>query len=140
MPTPRLEHLAPFTKLLGLSISKVKKGYCQGVIEVDERLQNVHENAHGGFVKILHGGIISTLADTCMAIALSSSLDENELPRTLEMKVSYFVAVTSGVLTCESKIIHKGGTVAALESEITNDGRLIAKATATFGIVKAKGD
>lgn len=140
MPMPRLEHLAPFTKLLGLSISKVKKGYCQGVIEVDEKLQNVHENAHGGFVKILHGGIISTLADTCMAIALSSSLDENELPRTLEMKVSYFVAVTSGVLTCESKIIHKGGTVAALESEITNDGRLIAKATATFGIVKAKGD
>jgi acyl-CoA thioesterase len=140
MPMPRLEHLAPFTKLLGLNISRVEEGYCQGVIEVDEKLQNVHETMHGGVVRIMHGGVISTLADTCMAIALSSSLDENELPRTLEMKISYFVAVTSGVLTCESKIIHKGGTVAALESEITNDGRLIAKATATFGIVKAKGD
>ena len=140
MRTPRLEHLAPFTKLLGMNISKVKKGYCQGVIEVEEKLQNVHETMHGGVVRILHGGVISTLADTCMAIALSSSLDENELPRTLEMQVSYFVAVTSGVLTCESRIIHKGGTVAALESEIANDGRLIAKATATFGIVKAKGD
>ena len=140
MRVPRVEHLAPFTKLLGLSISRVEKGYCQGILEVDEKLQNVHETGHGGVVKILHGGVISTLTDTCMAFALVSSLDDNELPRTLEIKVSYFAAVTSGLLTCESKIVHKGGTFAALESEVTNDGRLIAKATATFGIVKAKGD
>lgn len=32
-------------------------------------------------------------------------LSENELISTLEIKVSYFVTVTSGVLTCESKIV-----------------------------------
>ncbi len=75
---------------------------------------------------------LPTLADTGMAFALYWSLDENELISTLEIKVSYFVTVTSGVLTCESKIVHKGRAFVALESEITNDGRLIAKATATF--------
>jgi len=139
MRTPQIDKLAPFTKLLGLNVSRVEEGYCQGVLETDDKLKNIHET-QGKVVRILHGGIISTLADTCMAFALVSSLDEDELPRTLEIKVSYFAAVTSGALVCESKIVHKGGSFAALESEITNDGRLVAKATATFGIVKAKRD
>jgi len=140
MPTPRLEYLASFVRLLGLSISKIEKGYSQCLLEVKEELQNVYPNAPGGILKLIHGGVISTLADTGMACALFSSLDENEVPRTLEIKVNYFVAATSGLLTCDSKIVHKDKKVAALESEITNDGRLIAKATATFSIVNAKGD
>jgi acyl-CoA thioesterase len=139
MRVPQIDKLAPFTRLLGLEVVAVEKGYCRGVLETDDRLKNIHE-MQGRVVKILHGGVISTLADTCMAFALVSSLEENELPRTLEIKVSYFAAVTSGVLVCESKVVHKGGSFAALESEITNDGRLVAKATATFGIVKARED
>jgi len=139
MPIVGLENLAPFTKLLGLNVSKVEGGYCQCILEVNEELLNVHPAVSGGVGKSLHGAIISTLADTSMAFALASSLDENKVPRTLEIKVNYFVAVTSGVLRCESRVVHKGTTFAALESEITNDGRLVAKATATFGIAKVKG-
>jgi acyl-CoA thioesterase len=138
MRSPRIEHVAPFTRLLGLNISRVEEGYCLGVMDVIDELKNIHETPGREAVRILHGGVVSTLADTCMAFALVSSLEENELPRTLEIKVNYFGAVTSGVLSCESKIVHKGRTFAALESEITNDGRLVAKASATYGIVRAK--
>jgi len=138
MRTPQIEHLAPFARLLGLKISRVEEGYCLGGMDVIDELKNIHEAPGREVAKILHGGVVSTLADTCMAFALASSLDETELPRTLEIKVNYFGAVISGALACESKIVHKGRTFAALESEITNDGRLVAKASATYGIVRAK--
>jgi len=80
------------------------------------------------------------MADTGMGGALYSDLDEDELCATIEIKIVYFTAVTSGVLTCETKLIHKSRKIAVLESEIEGDGRPIAKAIGTFSIFKVKGD
>ena len=66
--------------------------------------------------------------------------DEDELCAAIKIKVAYFVAVASGVLTCKAKLIHKAKRIAALESEIESDGRLVAKATGTYSIFGGKGD
>lgn len=127
----RSEGFNPFGELIGLNFSRCKKGYSQCVLEVNERLLNPH--------KVLHGGVIYSMADTGMGGALYSCLDEDELCATIEIKIVYFTAVTSGILTCETKLIHKGRKIAVLESEIKGDGRLIAKAIGTFSIFEAKG-
>jgi len=126
------EGFNPFGELIGLNFSKLKKGYSQCILEVNEKLLNPH--------KVLHGGVIYSMADTGMGGALYSYLDEDELCATIEIKIVYFTAVTSGILTCETKLIHKSKKIAVLESEIKNDGRLIAKAIGTFSIFKVKGD
>ncbi len=126
------EGFNPFGELIGLNFSEFGKGYSRCSLEVAERLLNPN--------KVVHGGVIYSLADTGMGGALYTDLDDDELCTTVEIKIAYFAAVTSGTLTCETKVIHRSKRIAVLESEIENDGRLTAKAMGTFSISKVKGD
>ena len=90
--------------------------------------------------KVLHGGVIYTMADTGMGGALYSKMNKDELCATVEVKIVYFSAIKSGKLTCDTNIIHKGKRIAILESDITNNGRSVAKALGTYSIFKTKGD
>jgi acyl-CoA thioesterase len=126
------EGFHPFAELIGLKFTKSKKGYSECVLEINERLLNPH--------KVVHGGVVYSMADTGMGAALYPLLDEDELCATVEIKIAYFAAIASGILVCKTKVIHKGKRIAVLESEIESNGRLIAKAIGTYSIFKAKGD
>ena len=126
------EGFNPFGELIGLNFVKCETGYSQCVLEVSEKLLNPH--------RVLHGGVIYSMADTGMGGALYSYLDDDELCATIEIKIVYFTAVTSGILTCDTKLIHRSKKIATLESEIKNDESLIAKAIGTFYISTLKRD
>ena len=126
------EGFNPFGELIGLNFFECKEGFSRCSLEVAEKLLNPH--------KVLHGGVVYSLADTGMGAALYTDLDDDELCATVEIKIAYFAAVTSGTLTCETKVIHRSKRIAVLESEIKNDGRLTAKAMGTFSVSKVKGD
>src|SRR3972149_5225075 len=81
-------------------------------------------------------GVTFTMADSGMGIALWSTLEEGEMFLTIDSNIKYFKSVKSGTLVCESRVIHRSKNFAILESEITNDGHLIAKAMGTFSVVK----
>ena len=120
----------PFCELIGLDFIKFGKGYTRCTIKVSEDLLNPH--------KVVHGAVIYALADTGMGGALYSLLEENELCATIEIKITYFKAVKSGNLMCDTNVINKGKKVAAMESEIRQEEQLIAKATGTFSIFEIK--
>ena len=122
----------PFGELIGFNFTKLKKGYSQCVLEVSEKLLNPH--------KVLHGGVIYSMADTGMGGALYSLLDEDELCATLEIKISYFKPVKVGTLICDTKVIHKGRNFSVLESEVKNNEILVSKANGTFSIFKIKNE
>ena len=124
--------IEPFSVVIGLGFRRLEKGYSQGILEVTDRLLNF--NGH------LHGGVIYSMADTGMGGALFSCLEKDERCTTIEIKIVYLHAVTSGTLTCETKLTHRSKRIAVLESEIQNEGRLIAKAIGTFYVFKARGD
>ena len=126
------EGFHPFAELIGLTFSRAEKGYSECVLEVNAHLLNPHN--------VVHGAVIYSMADTGMGAALYPYLEQDELCATIEIKVVYFVAVASGVLTCKTKLIHKGKRTAALESEIEGDGRLVAKALGTYSIFRANAD
>jgi acyl-CoA thioesterase len=121
----------PFGELIGLSFSQLEKGYSRCALSVTERLLNPH--------RVLHGGVIYSLADTGMGGALYTELDEDESCATVEISIVYFAAVTSGTLTCETNVVHRSRKIAVLESEVKNDGCLVAKALGTYSVFKAKG-
>ncbi len=118
----------PFGDLIGLEFIKLAKGYSQCTLEVNDKLMNPH--------KVIHGGVLYSMADTGMGGALYTYLDKNELCATLDIKITYFRGVRLGTLICDTKVIHKGKRVAFLESEILNDERLVAKAVGTYSIFK----
>ena len=104
----------PFGDLIGLNFVKCADGYSQCILEVNHQLLNPH--------KVLHGGVIYSMADTGMGGALYSCMEHDELCATVEIQIIYFKAVTSGTLTCNTRVLHRTRTLAALESEVADDG------------------
>ena len=123
---------SPFRDLVGITFTKVEGGYSHCVVEVDKKLLNP--------AGIVHGGALYTLADSGMGAALFSFVDEGELFLTIETSVFYFKAVSSGTLTCEARVVHRGKRIAVMEAEIKNGEQLVAKAVGTFSIYKGKRD
>jgi len=120
----------PFADLIGLEFSLHEKAHSQCVLKVDKKLMNPHN--------VLHGGVMYSMADTGMGAALYSLLEEDELCATVEIKISYFKPIIRGILTCDTRVIHKGKRISVLESEIMNNGDLVGKAIGTYSIFKLK--
>ena len=122
----------PFGDLIGLEFVKCEGGQSQCVLKVEQRLLNPHG--------VVHGGVMYAMADTGMGGAMYSVMEKDELCATIEIKIVYFKAVKEGSLVCDTRIINRGKRIAALESEITSDGRLVAKANGTYSVFRAKED
>ena len=122
--------LGAFARLIGLRFTAKANGFSQCVLRVGESLFNPNG--------VLHGGVVYSMADTGMGGALHSSLAADETCATIEINIVYLKAVTSGVLTCSTKLIHKGASIGVLESDVENEGQLVAKALGTFSILKAR--
>jgi acyl-CoA thioesterase len=61
-------------------------------------------------------------------------MSESERCVTVEMKVSYFEAVSSGALDCTAQVVHRSRRLGHVEAEVKNGDRLVAKASGTFSI------
>ncbi|MEW6213044.1 MAG: PaaI family thioesterase, partial [Acidobacteriota bacterium] len=103
---------SPFVDLLGLRFTFVGNGSSQCMLEVNDRLMNPN--------RVLHGGVVYSMADTGMGAALHSLLEKGETCATVEIKIVYLKAVTSGILTCETKVLSKEEDIAVMESFLRN--------------------
>lgn len=82
----------------------------------------------------IHGGWTSGILDSAMACAIHATLKPGEFYTTLELKVNMVRAIlpSSGELTCEGLIVHRGGTIATSEGYLRDaGGRLFAHGTET---------
>jgi acyl-CoA thioesterase len=120
----------PFGDLIGLQFVKREGGQSRCTLEVEQRLLNPHG--------VVHGGVLYSMADTGMGGAVYTVMEKEELCATIEIKIVYFKAVREGTLVCDTRIISRGKRIAALESEITSGGRLVAKAYGTYSIFPVK--
>lgn len=128
---------AGYFQLLNLQIANAQNGVGEARIQVDSRLLHPQQ--------LVHGGVIFSLADTAMAMALMSVLPANTPVSTIEAKINYLRPARTGELVAEATIIHQGNTTAVLEATVyniaSNNGteRLpIAKMLGTFNIKRAK--
>ena len=126
----KMKGFHPFGDLLGFEFTKFEEGYSQCALEIKEN----HFNPH----KVVHGGVMYSMADTGMGAAIYSLLEKDELCATIEVKISYFKPVKDGKLICNTHVVHKGKTIGVLESDIINNEKLVAKAYGTYSIFKFK--
>jgi len=118
----------PFGDLLGLQFTNNKTNTSKCNLKITKNLLNPHG--------VVHGGVIYSMADTGMGAALYSQLKKNESCSTIEIKIVYLTAVKLGTLTCESIIINKKKRISILESIITLEEHIVAKAIGAFYISK----
>ncbi len=82
----------------------------------------------------IHGGWTSAILDSAMACAIHTTLKAGQAYTTVEMKLNFVrpVLPSSGRLTCEGVVIHRGGTLATSEGRLVDaSGKLIAHGTET---------
>lgn len=120
--------LHPFADRMGLQVDQMEVGRSQCSLTVDPER---HFNPH----RVVHGAVLYALADTGMGAALYPTLSETETCATVEIKINYFRAIRAGSLTCVTEMVHRGRTMANLESRVYCEGRLVAQANGNFAIV-----
>lgn len=120
----------PFVEHVGMCIAAQGEGRSRCTLVV----QDFHHNSSGR----VHGGVAFTLADTGMGAALYPMLAPGESCATIEIKINYFRPILAGQLVCLSEIVHKGASVANLESSIHVDDLLVARANGSFAIFKVR--
>ena len=115
----------PFVAHLGVSIERMDHGHA--VLSLDPKPE--HHNSWGA----VHGGVIMTLLDICMAVAGRSYDPVNLSGVTVDMSAS-FITPGRGRQLAEGRVIARATKLWRCEAEIRNasDNALVAKALGTF--------
>jgi uncharacterized protein (TIGR00369 family) len=101
-----------------------------GRVAISLRPTEDHLNPWG----TVHGGLTATLLDSCMGLAIQSTLEKGVGSTTLEFKVSLLRAITieTGQIRAEGKVLNCGRRVGTAEGFVTDAlGRLLAHGTTT---------
>jgi uncharacterized protein (TIGR00369 family) len=101
-----------------------------GRVVVTTEPSGIHLNPAG----TVHGGLTATLLDSCMGLAIQSTLEQGVGQTTLEFKISLLRPITpeTGTIRAEGKVLTRGRRVGTAEGRVTdNAGRLLAHGTTT---------
>jgi uncharacterized protein (TIGR00369 family) len=82
----------------------------------------------------VHGGLTATLLDSCMGLAVQSTLETGFSNTTLEFKISLVRPITpeTGPISAEGKVLNNGRRIGTAEGRVTDrTGRLLAHGTTT---------
>ena len=118
--------LNTIAQTLGYDVSEVESGR----VVVTATPGDSHLNPAG----TVHGGVAATLLDTCMGLAIRSSLDKGVAQTTLEFKISLLRPITpeTGPIRAEGVVLNRGRRVGTAEGRITDGkARLLAHGTTT---------
>ncbi len=84
----------------------------------------------------LFGGYIAALADRALGLVTMTVLEDDEAFTTADLNVSFFRAVSGGVLRIEAEVIHRGRSLIQCEANFfREDGKLAAKASASQAVI-----
>lgn len=118
--------LNTIAQTLGYDVAEAASGRVVVTAEPGE----AHLNPAG----TVHGGLAATLLDSCMGLAIWSTLEKGLRQTTLEFKISLIRPITPGmgVIRAEGTVLNRGRRIGTAEGRITDDrGRLLAHGTTT---------
>jgi uncharacterized protein (TIGR00369 family) len=118
--------LNTIARTLGYDVSEAVSGR----VVVTAEPSGIHLNPAG----TVHGGFTATLLDSCMGLALQTTLEKGFGQTTLEFKVSLLRAITpdTGPIKAEGIVMSRGRRVGTAEGRVTDgNGRLLAHGTTT---------
>ena len=118
--------LNTMAETLGYDVTEATSGRVVVAIEPN----GAHLNPSG----MVHGGLAATLLDTCMGLAIRSTLDKGFSQTTVEFKISLMRPITAqtGPIKAEGILLNCGRRIGIAEGRLTDhSGRLLAHGTTT---------
>lgn len=111
---------------LGYDVTEAESGRVVVTVEPS----NAHLNPYG----TVHGGLVATLLDSCMGLAVQSTLEQGLGQTTVEFKIALLRPITpqTGLIQAEGVVLHRGRRIGSAEGRlIDGQGRLLAHGTTT---------
>ena len=118
--------LNTIARTLGYDITEAENGR----VVVTAEPKDIHLNPAG----TVHGGLAATMLDSCMGLAIRSTLEKGVGSTTLEFKISFVrpIAPETGLIKAEGTVINRGRRIGTAEGRITDgNGRLLVHGTTT---------
>lgn len=113
-------------RTLGYDVAEAENGH----VIVTAEPKDVHLNPAG----TVHGGLAATMLDSCMGLAIQSTLDKGGGSTTIEFKISFIRPITpaTGPIKAEGTVINRGRRLGTAEGRVTDSkGRLLVHGTTT---------
>lgn len=122
----------PYYRLLGFRVEAGQEPGCSRlVLESRPELGNSRGD--------VHGGVVASLLDAAMGIALRSALRAGEGIATVSLTVNY-LEPGQGTLIAAGRVVRAGRTVASTEAEVADAaGRKVAHAVGTMRVIAKRG-
>lgn len=124
--------LNTIARTLGYDIVEAENGR----VVITAQPNDGHLNPSG----TVHGGLAATLLDSCMGLAIQSTLGKGLNSTTLEIKISFVRAITpqTGLIKAEGNVLNCGRRVGTAEGRVTDaTGRLLVHGTTTCLILES---
>ena len=124
--------LNTIARTLGYDVSEAVSGR----VVVTAVPGDIHLNPAG----TVHGGFAATLLDSCMGLAVQTTLEKGTGQTTLEFKISLVRPITpdTGPIKAEGVVMSRGRRIGTAEGRVTDaTGRLLAHGTTTCLIFEA---
>ena len=118
--------LNSMAETLGYDVIEAENGRAVVTIEPS----GAHLNPFG----TVHGGLAATLLDTCMGLAVLSTLEKGLAQTTLEFKISLVrpIMPETGPIKAVGVVLSRGRRIGTAEGHLTDEqGRLLAHGTTT---------
>ena len=119
---------SPYNDFLGIQMLNVGEGQAECCIKLREHHLNT-----GGRV---HGGVLTSLADSAAGFAVRSLRAEGKLTATTDLSISFIRPPIGESLHALARVIHAGRQLFRVEIDIHSHEKLVAKSSATFMLVE----
>jgi uncharacterized protein (TIGR00369 family) len=116
-----------FLAVMAVESQTAEDGSAQLELDATER----HLNRAG----TVHGGVLATLVDMAMGQALRSRTEENDVPATSQLTVTYLRPGKPGRLVVNAEVRKQGENLSVCEADVEQDGRALVHAIATFAVL-----
>ena len=137
MPVPPKEFLGllseviPFNKFLGITVEEARAGYAKLLLPYrGEYIGDASRPA-------LHGGVISTLIDTCGGFAVFTAIPFGEKCSTIDLRVDYLSPGREDTLCAEGQVVRVGNRVGVVDIKCFHPStpeKMVATGKAVYNI------
>ncbi len=105
-----VEEFIPFNKFLGMRATAIRKGFAR--LEIPFRQELIGDPLRPA----LHGGVLSTLADTAGGMAVWSGIeDDRSRVSTIDLRIDYLRPARLETLVAEAHVVRHGNRVGVVD-------------------------
>jgi uncharacterized protein (TIGR00369 family) len=110
--------------------------YGESAEEGSARLELDAGEEHLNPAGTVHGGVLATLVDAAMGLAVRSATGDEEIPATSQLSVTYLSPGKPGRLVATAEVRKRGKHLTICEAGVEQDGETLVHSIATFALVR----